>query len=205
MIEERSQRGRPRSQRARRAVLESAAALMLRDGLNGVTMDAVARDAGVSKATIYRWWPAKETLAVDALFDEWDAAVPHSEDTGSLRGDLLALICPWVKLVKQRRYAPVVAGLVAKVQSDPEFAKVFNTRLVEPRRERAREAFRRSVERGEIAQPPDMELAIDLLYGPIYHRLLQSHAPVNDQFLRHLVDAVVAATDHAAPTTPEAT
>ena len=206
MIEQRVQRGRPRSERARRAVLESTAELLLRDGLSGVTMDAVARHAGVSKATIYRWWPAKETLAVDALYDEWDAAVPRSADTGSLRGDLLALIRPWVKVVQDRRYGPVVAGLMAKVQSDPEFAKTYNARLVDPRRERAREALRRAAERGEIGPPPDMELAIDLLYGPIYHRLLHGHAPVDDEFLSRLVDGVVAAV--AAPdqrqTTPPA-
>ena len=68
-------RGRPRSEKAREAILAAAAELLLERGLGAVSMDAVAEQAGVSKATIYRWWPTKETLALDALYHEWDAAV----------------------------------------------------------------------------------------------------------------------------------
>src|SRR5450432_1993426 len=81
------QRGRPRSEKASQAILDAAADLLLENGLAAVSMDAVAARAGVSKATIYRWWPTKETLALDALYHEW-AAVPPPRDTGSLRGDL---------------------------------------------------------------------------------------------------------------------
>ena len=66
-------RGRPRSEKARLAILEAAAELLLARGLSAVSMDAVAERAGVSKATIYRWWPTKETLALDALYNEWAA------------------------------------------------------------------------------------------------------------------------------------
>ena len=69
-------------------------------------MDAVAERAGVSKATIYRWWPTKETLALDALYTEWAAASPYARDTGSLRGDLLALLRPWARLASQPAVRP---------------------------------------------------------------------------------------------------
>ncbi|MGH3252299.1 MAG: TetR/AcrR family transcriptional regulator, partial [Trebonia sp.] len=82
-------RGRPRSEKARKAILVAAAELLLDRGLAAVSMDAVAERAGVSKATIYRWWPTKETLALDALYTQWAAAAPAPRDTGSLRGDLL--------------------------------------------------------------------------------------------------------------------
>src|ERR1700704_255725 len=85
-------RGRPRSEKARVAILEAAAELLLARGLSAVSMDAVAERAGVSKATIYRWWPTKETLALDALYTEWAAAGPHPRDTGSLRRALLCLL-----------------------------------------------------------------------------------------------------------------
>src|SRR4051812_33496666 len=88
-------RGRPRRETARQAILQAAAELLVADGLDAVSMDAVADRAGVSKATIYRWWPTKETLALDALHDEWSGADPDP-DTGTLRGDLLALLRPWV-------------------------------------------------------------------------------------------------------------
>src|ERR1039458_1340509 len=94
-------RGRPRSERARKAILEAAAELLLARGLSAVSMDAVAEQAGVSKATIYRWWPTKETLALDALYTEWAAARPYPRDTGSLRGDLLSLFRPRAPLARR--------------------------------------------------------------------------------------------------------
>src|SRR5882672_11537804 len=128
-------RGRPRSEKAREAVLKAAADLLLARGLGAVSMDTVAEQAGVSKATIYRWWPTKETLALDALYTEWAAARPSPRDTGSLRGDLLSLMRPWAKLAGSRPYGRVVAALLAEAHSDPVFASEYRRRVLEPRRE----------------------------------------------------------------------
>jgi AcrR family transcriptional regulator len=185
------QRGRPRSERARKAILEAAAELLLARGLSAASMDAVAERAGVSKATIYRWWPTKETLALDALYTEWAAAVPHPRETGSLRGDLLSLLRPWVRLAGSRPYGRVVAALLTESQTDPVFAAEYRQRFVEPRRDQGREIFRRAIERGEVPPGTKVEVALDLLYGPIYHRLLHGHAPLNDRFVRDVVDTVL--------------
>ena len=185
------QRGRPRSERARKAILEAAAELLLARGLSAVSMDAVAERAGVSKATIYRWWPTKETLALDALYTEWAAASPYPRNTGSLRGDLLSLLRPWVRLAASRPYGRVVAALLTESQTDPVFAAEYRERFVEPRREQAREIFRRAIERGEIPAGTNVEVALDLLYGPMYHRLLHGHAPLGDRFVRDVVDMVL--------------
>ena len=193
---EKPRRGRPRSEKARVAILESAAELLLERGLSAVSMDAVAERAGVSKATIYRWWPTKETLALDALFNEWAAATPAMRDTGSLRGDLLALLRPWARLASSRPYGRVIAGLLTQAQTNPEFAVEYRSRFVEPRRGQAREAFRRSIERGEIPGDTKVEVAIDMLYGPLYHRLLHGHAPLNDRFVRDVVETVVDGLTH---------
>src|SRR5689334_22276137 len=113
-------RGRPRSEKAHKAILAAAAELLLARGLSEVSMDAVAERAGVSKATIYRWWPTKETLALDALYAEWAAFQPDLPDTGSLRGDLLALLGPWARAVRSHHpYARVIAALLTKVHTDP--------------------------------------------------------------------------------------
>jgi AcrR family transcriptional regulator len=189
-------RGRPRSEKARVAILEAAAELLLDRGLSAVSMDAVAERAGVSKATIYRWWPTKETLALDALFNEWAAATPATRDTGSLRGDLLALLRPWARLAGSRPYGRVIAGLITEAQTNPEFGAEYRSRFVEPRRGQAREVFRRSVERGEIPADTKIEVAIDLLYGPLYHRLLHGHAPLSDRFVRDVVNTVVDGIMH---------
>ncbi len=184
-------RGRPRSEKARVAILEAAADLLLDRGLSGVSMDAVAERAGVSKATIYRWWPTKETLALDALFSEWAAATPTARDTGSLRGDLLALLRPWARLAGSRPYGRVIAGLISQAQADPGFAAQYRARFVEPRRGQAREVFRRAIERGEIPADTKIEVALDMLYGPLYHRLLHGHAPLSDRFVRDVVDTAM--------------
>jgi AcrR family transcriptional regulator len=181
-------RGRPRSEKAHKAILDAAAELLLARGLSAVSMDAVAERAGVSKATIYRWWPTKETLALDALYTEWDTTRSHPRDTGSLRGDLLALLRPWARLASSRPYGRVIAALLTEAQTDPDFATEYRRRVVEPRRDQARVIFRRAIDRGEIAADTNIEVALDLLYGPLYHRLLHGHAPLNDRFTQDVID-----------------
>jgi AcrR family transcriptional regulator len=188
-----SRRGRPRSESSKNAILRAAGELLLEHDLNSISMDAVAERAGASKATIYRWWPSKELLALDALFAEWEGTPPRDRDTGSLRGDLLALIRPWARQLAARPYGRVVAALVTRAQSDPEFAETYLARFVQPRRDQARAAFARAIERGEIPADTDVELALDLLYGPFYHRLLHGHARIGDRFARSVVDHVLAA------------
>ena len=185
------QRGRPRSERARKAILGAAAELLLARGLSEVSMDAVAERAGVSKATIYRWWPTKETLALDALYTEWAAAPSQTRDTGSLRGDLLSMLRPWARLAGSRPYGRVVAALLTEAQTDPVFGAEYRQRFLEPRREQVREIFRRAIERGELPAGTKVEVALDLLYGSMYHRLLNGHAPLNDRFVRDVVDTVL--------------
>jgi AcrR family transcriptional regulator len=115
-------RGRPRSEKAREAILEAAAELLLARGLEAVSMDEVAERAGVSKATIYRWWPTKQTLALDALYHEW-AAPAQRWTSASLRGDLLSLLrhgCVWSP---SGPYGRVIAALITEAQTDPAFAE----------------------------------------------------------------------------------
>jgi AcrR family transcriptional regulator len=186
-----ARRGRPRSEKARLAILDAAADLLLARGLSDVSMDAVAEQAGVSKATIYRWWPTKEALALDALYNEWSAVRLPTPDTGSLRGDLLSLLRPWVRLATSRPYGRVIAALLTEAQTDPAFAAEYRARFVEPRRAQGAAVLRRAIERGEITADTKIEVALDLIYGPIYHRLLHGHAPLNDRFVRDVVDAVL--------------
>jgi AcrR family transcriptional regulator len=187
-------RGRPRSERARHAILAAATELLLDRGLRAMSMEEVAERAGVSKATIYRWWDSKDLLAIDALASEW--ATPRrvtERDTGSLRGDLLAQIRPWLRQLNEKPYGRVMAGLVAEAQTDPEFAELYRDHFVRPRRDATRPLLLRAIDRGEIAADTDLDVALDLLYGPIYHRLLHGHAPLTDHFVQQVIDAVIAA------------
>jgi AcrR family transcriptional regulator len=184
--------GRPRSERSRLAILGAASDLMLERDLSEISMDAVAERAGSSKATIYRWWPSKELLVLDALRSGWDSAIPEGVDTGSLAGDLSELIVPWARELAARPYGRVIASLIARGQVDEEFAHEYRAQFVGRRREQGRAALERAIERGEIREATDIEAALDLLYGPFYHRVLHGHAAVSDAFARTILDYVLA-------------
>jgi AcrR family transcriptional regulator len=187
-------RGRPRSEDARRAILTATAELLHERPLSDISVDAIAERAGASKATIYRWWPGKQVVALDAVLAEWSTVAPADSDHGNLRDDLLAIVVPWVRLLRRHPFGRVVAGLVAELQRDDgDFRDVYREQFVSPRREPARGALRRAIERGEIAPDTDVELALDLIYGPIYHRLLHMHAPLTERFATDVVTAVVRA------------
>jgi AcrR family transcriptional regulator len=185
-----SRRGRPRSERARLAILRAAADLLLDQGGGQVSMDAVAERAGVSKATIYRWWPSKERLALDALL-EWLSAGSPPRDTGTLRGDLLALVRPWVRDARRRQFGHVIAALIAEAHSDPGFAADYRRYFVEQRREPMQAAFARAIDRGEVPADLDVEVALDVVYGAVYHRILQGHAQLTDRFAQQVVDLLL--------------
>ena len=185
-------RGRPRSEARKQAILQAAFELLGEHGLAATSMDAVADRAGVSKATIYRWWDSKELLALDALYAAWDTAGPAQRTTGKLRSEMLALVRPWVRLVASGPSARILTALLAEDQNDPEFGRAYRAHFVEPRRDQARAVFARAIARGEILAGIDVEVAIDLLWGPLYHRLFHGHAPLNEQFARRSVDTVLA-------------
>jgi AcrR family transcriptional regulator len=204
-VESTRPRGRPRSEKARTAILCAAIELLLDQGLHAMSMDDVAQRAGVSKATIYRWWSSKELLALDALATAWATPTPDTQrDTGSLRGDLLAGFRAWLRQLKQKPYGRVIAGLVAQAQTDPEFAQLYRDYFVQPRRANTRELLLRGINRGEIPADTNLEVTLDLLYGPIYHRLLHGHAPITDRFAQQVIDIVIVGINHTKTETATA-
>jgi AcrR family transcriptional regulator len=185
-------RGRPRSEARKQAILQAAFDLLGERGLEATSVDAVADRAGVSKATIYRWWDSKELLALDALYAQWDVAVPATRQTGSLRAEMLALVRPWVRLAAAGPSARILIALLAKANSDPDFGRTYRAQFLEPRRAQARAMFARAIARGEIPAGTDVEVSLDLVWGPLYHRLFQGHAPLSDRFAIRVVDTVLA-------------
>jgi AcrR family transcriptional regulator len=183
--------GRPRSQEADRAILRAAAEILAERGLSGMSIEEVAARAGVGKTTIYRRWTSRGTLALDAFLDEFQSQQPLP-DTGTLHGDLLAALRAWIRSVTRTSAGPILAGLIAEAQRDPELAAAWRERVVEPLRAQHKIMLSRAIDRGEIPATTDQEVVLDLLFGAAYHRLLHGHRPLTDKFARQVVDLVVA-------------
>jgi AcrR family transcriptional regulator len=183
-------RGRPRSEEADRAILAAATELLAERGLAGMSIEEVAARAEVGKATIYRRWPSRGALALDAFLAEFSSKLPMA-DTGSLRSDLRAALRAWVRAVTKTRAGRMLAGLLAEAQRDPQLGEAWRERVMDPLREQHRVLVKRAIERGEIPPRTDPDLVLDLLFGPAYHRLLNRHRPLSDAFVRGVADMIM--------------
>jgi AcrR family transcriptional regulator len=184
------QRGRPRSQEADRAILTATAELLADRGLSAMSIEEVAARAGVGKTTIYRRWPSKGLLALDAFVTSFREAQPPN-DTGTLRGDLLAALHAWVRAVTQTPMGPMLTSLIAEAQHDPELRGAWRDRVLEPLRVQHRIMLDRAIERGEIPASVDRDVVLDLFFGAAEHRLLLGHLPITDDFIGKVVDVIL--------------
>src|SRR6201985_1086680 len=184
-------RGRPRSQEADRAILTAAVELLAERGLAAMSIEEVAARAGVGKTTIYRRWPSKGLLALDAFVDSFREEQPLP-DTGSLRGDLLAALHAWVRTVTQTAMGPMLTGLIAEAQHDPELRGAWRDGLIEPLRTQHRIMLDRAIERGEIAASVDQDVVLDLFFGAAEHRLLLGPMRMPGECIAQVVDTILA-------------
>lgn len=182
--------GRPRSAEAGAAILEAATELLAEKGLSGMSMEEVAARAGVGKATVYRRWPSRGALALDAFLAEFQSRLAPA-NTGSLRGDLRLALETWVRAVTTTRAGKMLAGLIAEAQQDPDLAMAWRERVFNPLRQHHREIVERAVRRGEVPAGTDADLVLDLVFGSAYHRLLHGHLPLDERFALRAVDLVV--------------
>ena len=172
-------RGRHRSVEAEAAVLKATLYLLERQPLRKVTADAIARRAGVSKATIYKWWSNKSLVALDAYLAGMTEQVPVP-DTGSAELDFTQQLKS-VMAFYTSSLGRLFAQFIAEWQSDPAFLALFRERFLYARRDMARVMWRRGVDRGEIRPEIDGEIVLDLIYGPMIFRLLAGHGSLSEQ------------------------
>jgi AcrR family transcriptional regulator len=185
--------GRPRCPRAHNRVLRAALDLLVEHGWERLTIEAIAHRAEVGKATIYRWWPNKAALLLDAIIEEVAAQIAFA-DTGDLRADLTRQMKTLVDFFNGPHRATICA-IAAAAQDDPGVACAFRERWLLPRRELGREMLTTARERNQIPSGWDEDLLLDLLYGPIYFRLMAGHAPLNHTLVDQIVDAVFGAVE----------
>jgi AcrR family transcriptional regulator len=185
-------RGRPRDPRTRAAILAAARALLERGGLTAVSIEAIAQKAGVSRPTIYRYWPNAPAVAMAAFLE----ATGAPEAARTARTPLAALRAQ-LHAVADAFAAPTgrsVAAMVAAAQSETELAKAFRHEFITRNRDATRLLLDRCIEDKLVAPPADMELALDLIFGPLFYRLLMGHAPITRAFVDRLIDTVIPAS-----------
>jgi AcrR family transcriptional regulator len=182
---------RPRIEGEREvAIFDATMRMLATSGYDRLTMDAVAADAKASKATLYRRWQTKADLVVDALV--WlKSCMPHDvPDTGSLRGDLMAMACTDGGLTDRMPLA-VFGALITAMQRDEDLAKAFTERFMAPIEARSRLVFERAQARGEIAEDADLALLGHVLPAVAIHYALTRNRPVKAEFIEQIIDQVV--------------
>jgi AcrR family transcriptional regulator len=183
------QPGRPRSEQARRAIFRSTLNLLQHTGFPDLTIEAIAADAGVGKTTVYRWWPDKGALVVDAFASSTETKL-HFPDTGSVYRDMSLQMNQFLGILRTRR-GRIVAELLGAGQSDPELLAAFRERFLRPRRQEAYKTLRRGIERGELSPSLDLDLVLDVLYGAIYMRFLIRHDELTEDYVKEVCQLVL--------------
>jgi AcrR family transcriptional regulator len=184
------ERGRRRSERSHAAIVRATQELLVERGYRELTIEGVAARAGVGKQTIYRWWPSRAALVLEAYLAGSDA-LPPPAPRASVREDVRALL-GWLEgVLAQPIGGRVLAGLVADLQHDPDLAEGYHRDVVPARRSHMLAALERGRERGEIRADADLEVAVDTLHGAIFYRLLLSGEPLDDEFAESLAGQVL--------------
>jgi AcrR family transcriptional regulator len=183
-------RGRRPAAEVRSDVLEAAGKLLFEEGMGGFGFERVATLAGASKVTLYKWWPSKGALALEAYFHAVEQTLAFP-DTGEIEADLTAQVRSFIALLAGPA-GRVIGELIGQAQTDPELASAFRERYSGPRRALAVEVLSRARERGQIRDEVDPEVVIDQLWGAGYHRLLIPDQPLTEEFASSLVRNVMA-------------
>ncbi|MQM24258.1 TetR/AcrR family transcriptional regulator [Glycomyces albidus] len=190
-------RGRRPAEEVRADVLEAVGALILSEGLADLTFERVAREAGVSKTTLYKWWPSKGALALDGYFHAVEETLAF-DDTGDIRADLLSQLLAFTRLMTQTPAGRALLELIGESQTDAELAVAYRQLYSSQRRRLAGDRLLKARRQGQIRSDVDVQIVVDQLWGAVYHRLLIPDEPVTEDFARGLVanllDGIVPAS-----------
>lgn len=190
MVAHATSRLRPRVEGEREdEILDACVDLLLELGYDRLTMDAVAKRARASKATLYRRWESKASLVVDALVRAKSAPDISDHDTGSLRGDLLSTFCGSRGM--NEAATQVMGAVVTALSTDPEFAAQFREKFIAPKIAVNLTIYNRAIERGEIDADIDLELIGPALAGILLHRMFILGVPPDDATITRVVDHVI--------------
>lgn len=183
--------GRPRSDEAHSAILNAAIALIREIGYDAVTIEGIALRAGVGKTTIYRRWPSRELLVTEAI--SGIVRRMPAPDTGSVESDVLALMRFTTGMYRDPGSSALLSGLVAAMARSTVIADAVRNGFVGQWRTEMRVVLKRARKRGDLRANADVELALDLLSGPLFYRFLLIGKPIDERFTRQVVASVLRA------------
>lgn len=183
--------GRPRSEGARRAILEATRQLLIEEGFTRLRMEHVAARAGVGKGTIYRRWSSKEALTLDLVLE---LAAPHLDiaDVGDTRAELLAAVRNPLDAIVASAWGPVIRAMLSQIAGNPVIGDPFRAAVVARRRIEVGHVIERGIARGDLRPDADRSIATELLVGPVYFRLAFG-GTLDEDFAARIADAVYAA------------
>ncbi|WP_254638884.1 TetR/AcrR family transcriptional regulator [Cohnella sp. GbtcB17] len=184
-MEEQNKRGRPRDPKTQQAILSASYDLLLEVGFGAVTVEKIAERAGVSKATIYKWWPNKAAVVMDGFLSAASARLPVP-DTGDVFEDIQIHAVNLTRFLLSKE-GKIITALVGEGQFDAGLAEAYRKRYFQPRRQEAKGILEKGIRRGQLRETLDVGLGVDLLYGPILYRLLVTGEPLDDDYVRRLV------------------
>lgn len=179
--------GRPRSERSRSAILKAVRKLLIKDGYANLTIEAVARRAGVSKATIYRWWKTKGELVLEAAGEE--IAIGTVPNTGESRADMDVAISQLIDTFTRPLASIVIFAAITTGGSDPKMAQIFRDRFVYPWRMSAFQALERARARGEVSAE-DLHFLLDVIVGTVFQRTLVMKEPMIEGLKENLLGVI---------------
>ncbi len=182
-----------RRESSRLAILDAVLALCREEGYARLSIEAIAARAGVGKGTIYRWWPSKGAVLLEALDREaagW-AAFP---DTGDLLSDMRTTIIDVVGFQANPNFGPPFAALIAEAQQDPAIGPLLLERFFRPRRAPIVERLRRAQQVGQLPATLDLDAVLEVIFGALFHRLLLRSGPLDAAYASFVVDTVFAGT-----------
>jgi AcrR family transcriptional regulator len=179
-----------RAKRTEAAILEATRELLIEVGVRGLTVERVAARAGVAKTTIYRRWRSKEELALAVLL-EMVKEVVVVPDLGNVRDELITFVNGAVRILGKTLMGRVMQGLVSDFAANEALGKAFREQVVSMRLAEVRRVIDRAIERGELRSDVDVVLVHELLFGPVYYRLLLSGGKLDGRLAEGIVDAVL--------------
>jgi AcrR family transcriptional regulator len=169
-------------------VLDAARTLLAQHGYGGVTIEGLARESGISKPTIYRWWPSKAAIYREIYVID-GADFLNRSDTGSLEGDLRVIMRGLCRLYTTTPHGRSMVGMFAEAQLDPRTMPDFAAGLQALRDKGTQGALKRAIRRGELRRDFDLDFGSDVLFGPILYRMMVAGRPLSRSFVDAIVDS----------------